>query len=73
MSLKESVKDFEFECYEKYSGTADEVKKQIEICPKCGIKLCFSHRPDCNSLIMEEMARCLNCDFGPRNVIHIIN
>ena len=66
-------KDFEFETMEKYYGDEHQVKKTIEDCPVCGSKFVLTHNPDAGSLIVEESARCLDCDFGQRNVIHILN
>ncbi len=66
-------KDFEFECFEKYYGSADEVKTMIEDCPRCGAKMAFSHYPDSGNLVVQETARCLYCDFGQRKLIHQLN
>jgi len=73
MSFKEDSKDFEFVCYERYHGGPEEVKKQMETCPRCGVRLCFSHRPDGNSLLIEESARCVHCDYGSKSIIHTMN
>ena len=64
---------FEFERYEKYVGGPDAVKKAIEDCPKCGSKLVLSHFSDSGNLLVHETARCFECDFGGRKVIHALN
>jgi len=69
----DSLKDYEFEQLEKYHGDADTVKKVIENCPKCGAKLVITHYPDSGNLIVQETSRCLDCDFGQRKVIHVLN
>ncbi len=69
----DSAKDFEFEHFEKYFGNIEQVKKIIENCPKCGAKMSLSHFPDSGNLLVQETARCVQCDFGQRKVIHILN
>ena len=66
-------KDYEFEALERYFGDKDQVKKIIENCPCCNAKFVMTHVPDSGSLIVEETARCLDCDFGQRKVIHSLN
>tara|TARA_X000000950_G_scaffold266834_1_gene342725 strand:- start:180 stop:395 length:216 start_codon:yes stop_codon:yes gene_type:complete len=66
-------KDYEFEMMERYYGGEPEVRKVIEDCPCCGSKFVITHSPDAGSLIVEETSRCLDCDFGQRKVIHILN
>ena len=68
-----SKRSYEFEEYEKYYGDSVQVKKIIEDCPCCGSKFVMTHVPDAGSLIVEETSRCLDCDFGQKKVIHILN
>ena len=68
-----SLKDFEFEHLEKYHGGAREVRSKMNDCPKCGTKMNVSHRTDSVNLLLQETSRCLECDFGQRKVIHIVN
>ena len=68
-----SSKDYEFEYYERYYGAASTVKEIMENCPCCGHKMIFSHYSDNGSLLLHETARCAECDFGGRKLIHSIN
>lgn len=65
--------DYEFEYFEKYFGDADKVKKEIETCPSCGSKLLMTHFADSGNMLVQETARCNNCDYGQRKVLHVIN
>ena len=65
--------EYQFENYESYVGGPDEVKHEIEHCPKCGSKLMFNHLPDYKNLLIQETGRCLECDFGHRKTIHVLN
>lgn len=67
------LKDFEFEHLEKYWGGPKEVKDKMENCPKCGTKMNVSHRTDNVNLLLQETSRCLDCDFGQRKIIYIVN
>jgi len=71
MSLKDS--NYEFECLEKYHGNYEEVTKTIEDCPSCGKKLIITHWADAATLVMEESAKCVECDFGQRKTLHAMN
>lgn len=68
-----SQKDYEFECYERFYGAPAQVKAIMENCPCCGTKMVFSHYSDNGSLLLHETARCGECDFGGRKLIHLIN
>ena len=65
--------DYQFESLERYHGGIDDVKKTIEDCPKCQSKMVLSHYSDNGNLILHETARCIECDFGQRKVIHVLN
>ncbi len=65
--------DYEFESFEEYFGDVKSVKEKIENCPKCGSKLAMSHFSDVGNMLVQETARCTQCDFGQRKVIHVIN
>lgn len=64
---------FELEYLEKYHGDCEQVTKTIEDCPDCGKKLVITHWADASTLVMEENARCLECDFGHRKTLHSLN
>jgi len=64
---------YEFEYLEKYYGDIHFVKKTIENCPSCNSKLVLSHNADSGSLLVHETARCFDCDYGGRKLIHIMN
>ena len=68
-----SSKDYEFEAFEKYYGDETTVKKTIENCPCCGSKFAITHYPDSGNLIVQETFRCLDCDFGQKKIIDILN
>jgi C4-type Zn-finger protein len=68
-----SKNDYQFEAYERYHGGIDEVKKTIEDCPQCQAKMVLSHYSDSGNLILHETARCIECDYGQRKIIHSLN
>jgi len=65
--------DYNFEYLEKYFGTVDNVKKIIDECDHCGARMVFSHLPDYKSLLIQEIARCMDCGKKARRLIHILN
>ena len=71
MSVRERA--FELEHLEKYHGGIEDVTKTMEDCPVCGKKLIITHWADCTTLLMEESAQCIECDFGSRKTIHSMN
>ncbi|PIK16605.1 hypothetical protein [Halobacteriovorax sp. JY17] len=71
MSVRERA--FELEHLEKYHGDIEEVTKTIEDCPTCGKKLIITHWADCTTLVMEESAQCIECDYGSRKTLHSMN
>ena len=66
-------KDYEIECYERYYGGEEEVKKIIEDCPLCGSKLILNHVPDNLNLIMQETSECPACDYTSKRVLHKVS
>ncbi|PIP89361.1 MAG: hypothetical protein COW01_04260 [Bdellovibrionales bacterium CG12_big_fil_rev_8_21_14_0_65_38_15] len=72
MSQRNS-ESYEFEYFEKYFGDAASVTRTIEDCPCCQSKLILSHSADSGSLLVHESARCFDCDFDGRKLIHIMN
>lgn len=73
-TVDQRTKDhYEFEYLEKYYGDAYCVKKAIEDCPSCNSKLVLSHLADSGSLLVHESARCFDCDFIGRKLIHTMN
>ncbi|MDD0853781.1 hypothetical protein HBN50_11780 [Halobacteriovorax sp. GB3] len=64
---------YEIETYEGYKIEVDEVIKQIEDCPKCGAKLILTHYSDAKNMMMQETSKCLECDYGSRDVLHILS
>ena len=72
MSYDNSLEDYEFEYYEKYYGGVKEVKNKMENCPKCGSKLFITHNSDRRSLLTKEIARCSDCDYGQRKILHTL-
>lgn len=71
--MDSSRKDYEFESYEKYMGTAKEVQEKIENCPNCGTKLTLTHYPDCGNLLIHETACCPDCAYDGRKLICTLN
>ena len=65
--------DYEFVCYERFYGDAQDVKDKIETCPSCNEKLVLTHFSDTGNMLVQETARCTHCDFGQRKIIHSIN
>ncbi len=72
MSFK-GADSYEFEYLEKYYGDASNVMRAIEDCPCCQSKLILSHSADSGSLLVHESARCFDCDFDGRKLIHKMN
>ncbi|WP_127714636.1 hypothetical protein [Halobacteriovorax sp. HLS] len=70
MSAREIL---ELECFEKYHGDSEQVTKTIEDCPKCGKKMIITHWADTSTLVMEESAKCIECDYGSRKTLHSLN
>ena len=65
--------DFEFEKYDRYWGSCENVKKIMDQCPYCGSKLLLSHLPDYKNLFVPETSRCIDCGKGSKKIIHILN
>ena len=65
--------DYQFEYFEKYMGTPEEVKEQISFCSHCKNELIFSHLPDYKNLTLQEVKRCVKCGKSDDKTIHIIN
>lgn len=68
-----SNKTLRVEKFEKYHGTVDDVKQQIEVCPKCGAKLTMTHLADHDNLYIHEEVRCMECDFETEETLHVLN
>lgn len=66
-------RSYEFEHYEKYAGDAEEVISIMEDCPTCGVKLVLTHYSDGKNLILQETAKCLECEFGQRKTLYVLN
>lgn len=71
--MSSDSKDFKFETYQEYWGSADQVSKVIKACDACGKDMIFSHLPDYKNLVIQEAARCPHCGECGRSVYHIIN
>ncbi|MCY4645107.1 MAG: hypothetical protein OXB88_10860 [Bacteriovoracales bacterium] len=65
--------DYQFEYFEKYVGTIEEVKEQVSFCPHCKSEFIFSHLPDYKNLTLQEVKRCVKCGKGGGRIIHIMN
>lgn len=65
--------EYKFECYEEYFGDKEEIIKKIDVCSSCGSKLVFGHLPDYKNMIIQEIARCVECGQVIRKVIHALN
>ncbi len=61
------------ESLEKYYGSIEEVKDQIERCPKCAEKLDFTHLSDHDNMYLHEEVKCGACGWGPEETLHILN
>lgn len=61
------------ENYQKYWGEAKDVLKQIENCPRCGEKFVITHLSDKDNLYVHEELKCVKCDFGAEETLHILN
>lgn len=66
-------KSYEFEHYEKYVGDAEDVIGIMEDCPACGVKMVLTHYSDAPKLVLHETAKCLECDYGQRRTLYILN
>ena len=66
-------KNYEFEYLEKYHGSINDVKKQIDLCTCCGKKLKLSHLPDYKILIIQETSLCTDCGEDNRKIIQTLN
>lgn len=64
---------YEIETYERYLLSVDEVKNQIENCPVCGAKLILTHITDAQNMLAQETSKCLDCEYGTREVYHALN
>jgi len=69
----EQDSEYEFETYEGYFGSAEDVRRSIDECEECGSKLVFTHLPDYKNLYMQENCRCLECGHVHKKTIHIMN
>lgn len=69
----DSLKDYEFEYFEKYHGDAGQVQKKINNCPLCGEKLYKFHQANFKELFMKETHRCNSCDYGQKKILHKLN
>ncbi len=65
--------DFEREFFEKYTGGEDEVVRVMEECPGCGSKFILTHNSDSGSMLVKEIAKCIECDYGSRRIFHQLN
>ena len=65
--------DYQFECFEKYVGTSEEVKEQIAYCFHCKSELIFSHLPDYKNLTLQEVKRCVKCGKSDDKIIHTLH
>ena len=65
--------DYQFEYFEKYIGTSEEVKEQVSHCSYCKSELIFSHLPDYKNLTLQEIRRCVKCGKSNAKTIHILN
>jgi len=65
--------EFEMECLEKYCGNEDDVTKAMEECPECGAKFILTHSSDNGNMLVKEIAKCIECDFGSRRIYHQLN
>lgn len=61
------------EKFEKYYGTVSEVIRQIENCPKCGAKLIMTHLSDLDNLYVHEEVKCMECNYGTHETLHVLN
>lgn len=68
-----SQRSLKVENFEKYWGTADQVLKQMENCPRCGAKFVVTHLADKDHLYIHEELKCTNCNFGAEETLHILN
>ncbi|WP_412462916.1 hypothetical protein [Halobacteriovorax sp. RT-2-6] len=57
----------------RYFGEIEDVKKQIECCPKCGAKFTVTHLADHDNLYIHEEVTCENCTYGTEETLHILN
>ncbi|MBF0205378.1 MAG: hypothetical protein HQK53_00670 [Oligoflexia bacterium] len=65
--------EYKYECYEEYVGTKEEVIKKIDLCATCGSRLVLGHLPDYKNLLIQEIARCVECGHVIRKVIYVLS
>ena len=69
----DSLKDYEFEYFEKYHGDASQVQKKADNCPLCGAKLYKFHQANIKELFTKETHSCNSCDYGQKKILHRLN
>jgi ribosomal protein S27AE len=65
--------DFDMEFFEKYIGEVDDVVRSMEDCPGCGAKFILTHQSDNGHMLVREIAKCIECDYGSRRTYHQLN
>lgn len=65
--------DYQFEYFEKYMGTVEEVKEQLLTCPRCKNDFILSHLPDYKNLTLQEVKKCIRCEEPEHKTIHTLN
>ena len=68
-----SKRSVDVENHEKYFISVEEVRQQIERCPKCGEKVEFTHLTDHENMYLHEETQCKKCGHGPVEILHTLN